>query len=179
MAGMIYLDALISRLRPHEFSSFLHYEPTVYSFSNLKPISEFVDFRLLSKPADLAEAQRRVNHNLGYFSSNYVGLAVILGVYSLLTNFWLLLDIFFVSIGMFTLKKLDGRDLQLGASSITTSQLRMGIYIIAVPIFVFASPLTTILWLVGANGVSILGHASFMDIPADQACSDEAPEDKQ
>jgi hypothetical protein len=38
----------------------------------------------------------------------------------------------------------------------------------------FASPISTVLWLIGASGVTILGHASFMDKPIENAFSEEA-----
>ena len=96
-----------------------------------------------------------------------------LGIYSLLSNFWLLFDIIFMSVGLFVIKKLNGRDLELGFTRLTTSQLYTGLLIIGVPVFFFASPIATLLWLVGANGVTILGHAAFMDKPIDQAFSEE------
>jgi PRA1 family protein 1 len=49
-----------------------------------------------------------------------------------------------------------------------------GLLCIAVPVGFFASPITTILWLIGASGVTILGHASFMDRPIENAFSEEA-----
>ncbi len=46
--------------------------------------------------------------------------------------------------------------------------------IIAVPLGIFASPISTVLWLIGAAGVTILGHASFMDKPIDVSFSEDA-----
>jgi hypothetical protein len=37
-----------------------------------------------------------------------------------------------------------------------------------------ASPFSTVLWLIGASGFTILGHASFMDKPIENAFSEEA-----
>ena len=128
----------------------------------------------LSKPANFGEVQSRVNYNLGYFSSNYLAVAIMLSIYSLLTNITLLFDIVFVVGGLWGIKKLDGRDLELGFTRLTTSQLYTGLVVIAVPFFIFASPIATALWLVGAVGVTIFGHASFMDKPIDQAFSEEA-----
>ena len=143
-------------------------------FSNLRPISEFLDLKRVSKPTDFGEVQSRVNYNLGYFSSNYAAVAVMLSIYSLLTNLTLLFDIVFVCGGLWAIKKLDGRDLELGSARATTSQLYTGLLIVAVPLFIWAKPISTALWLVGATGVSILGHASFMDKPIDAAFSEEA-----
>ena len=95
-------------------------------------------------------------------------------VYSLLTNLTLLFDIVFTAVGLFGIKKLNGRDLELGFARATTSQLYTGLFVISIPLFIWARPIGTALWLVGATGVTILGHASFMDKPIDTAFSEEA-----
>lgn len=170
----IPLDALTSRLNLGSRFDSVRSQSISTRFANLKPISEFLDLKRISKPANFGEVQSRVNYNLGYFSSNYVAVAVMLLIYSLLTNLTLLFDILFVGGGLWGIKKLDGRDLELGFTRATTSQLYTGLFIIAIPLFIWASPMATALWLVGATGVSILGHASFMDKPIDTAFSEEA-----
>ncbi|CAI7565004.1 unnamed protein product [Penicillium discolor] len=129
-------------------------------FANLRPISEFLDVKRLSKPANFGEAQSRVNYNLSYFSSNYAVVFVMLSIYSLLTNLVLLFDMIFVSCGLYGINMLQGRDLDLGFSRFTTSQLYTGLLIVGVPIGIWASPLTTALWLIGATGVTVFGHAA-------------------
>lgn len=168
------LDAITSRLNLGSRFETVRSQSISTRFSNLKPISEFLDLKRFSKPRDFGEVQSRVNYNLGYFSSNYAAVAAMLCIYSLLTNLTLLFDIVFVCGGLWGIKKLDGRDLELGFARATTSQLYTGLLIIAVPLFIWASPIATALWLVGAAGVSILGHASFMDKPIDTAFSEEA-----
>lgn len=168
------LDVITSRLNLGSRFETVRSQSISSRFSNLKPISEFLDLKRFSKPNDFGEIQSRVNYNLGYFSSNYAAVAVMLSIYSLLTNLTLLFDILFVCGGLWGIKKLDGRDLELGFARATTSQLYTGLLIVAVPLFIWASPISTALWLVGATGVSILGHASFMDKPIDTAFSEEA-----
>lgn len=168
------LDALTSRLNLGSRFETVRSQSISSRLSNLKPISEFLDLKRFSKPRDFGEIQSRVNYNLGYFSSNYAAVAAMLSIYSLLTNLTLLFDIVFVCGGLWGIKKLDGRDLELGFARATTSQLYTGLFIVAVPLFIWASPIATALWLVGATGVSILGHASFMDKPIDTAFSEEA-----
>ncbi len=170
----IPLEALTSRLNLGSRFDSVRSQSIGTRFANLKPISEFLDLKCLSKPTTFGEMQSRVNYNLGYFSSNYAAVAIMLGIYSLLTNLTLLFDIIFVGLGLFGIKKLGGRDLELGFMRATTSQLYTGLLVIAVPLFIWASPISTALWLVGATGVSILGHASFMDKPIDTAFSEEA-----
>lgn len=168
------LEALASRLNLGSRLESVRSQSITTRFANLKPISEFLDIKRISKPANFTEVQNRVNYNLAYFSSNYAAVAVMLVIYSLLTNLTLLFDILFVGVGLYGIRKLGGRDLELGFCRLTTSQLYTGLIVISVPLFIFASPMATALWLVGATGVTILGHASFMDKPIDTAFSEEA-----
>ncbi|KPI46072.1 Prenylated Rab acceptor 1 [Cyphellophora attinorum] len=170
----IPIDVLTSRFNIGDRFSGLRSQSIGQRFANLKPISEFLDIKRLSKPHNFAEVQTRVNYNLAYFSSNYAVVFIMLSIYSLITNPWLLFDIIFVSFGMWFIGKMQGADLEIGTFKATTSQLYTGLLCIAVPIGFFASPFSTILWLIGASGVSILGHASFMDRPIENAFSEEA-----
>ena len=170
----IPIDVLTSRLNLGERFSGLRSGSLSNRFSNLRPVSEFFDFKRLSKPRDFAEMQSRVNYNLGHFSSNYAVVFVMLCIYALLTNSALLFTIIFVTVGMWVIGKLDGRDLEIGQHRFTTSQLYTGLYVIAIPIGLYSSPWRTVLWLIGASGVIIIGHASLMDKPIDEAFSGEA-----
>ncbi|KAI9705748.1 MAG: hypothetical protein M1820_004996 [Bogoriella megaspora] len=170
----IPLDALTSRLNLQGRLDSVRAQSLAARFSNLKPLSEFFDFKRLSKPANIGEIQTRVNYNLNYFSSNYAAVFVMLGIYSLLTNLTLLWVIIFVVGGLWGIGKLKGADLDLGFVRATTAQLYTCLFVIAVPWAIWASPLSTALWLVGATGVTILGHASFMDKPIESAFSEEA-----
>ena len=143
-------------------------------FANLRPVSEFLDIKRLSKPANFGEVQSRVNYNLSYFSSNYAIVFVMLSIYSLLTNPVLLFVIILVTGGLYGIGKLGGRDLELGFARFTTSQLYTGLLIIAVPLGIWASPISTVLWLIGATGVTVFGHAALMDKPIENAFSEEA-----
>lgn len=97
-----------------------------------------------------------------------------LSVYSLLTNWALIFLIVFLVGGLWGIRKLQGNDLDIGVFRATTLQLYTGLFVIAVPLFYIASLFQTFLWLIGASGVTILGHASFMDKPIDEAFSGEA-----
>ncbi|KAH6998406.1 prenylated rab acceptor 1 [Ilyonectria sp. MPI-CAGE-AT-0026] len=170
----IPLDAITSRLNLGERFQGLRAGPLSGRFSNLRPVSEFFDFKRVSKPANFAEAQSRVNYNLSHFSSNYAVVFVMLSIYALLTNWLLMFDIIFVVAGLFIIGRLEGRDLEIGTFRATTSQLYTGIIVISVPLGLIASPFSTLLWLIGASGVTILGHAALMDKPIDEAFSGEA-----
>ncbi|KAK9577889.1 hypothetical protein V6Z90_006676 [Aspergillus fumigatus] len=166
------IDAIASRFGDR-FNS-VRAQSLTSRFSNLRPISEFLDVKRLSKPANFGEVQSRVNYNLAYFSSNYAAVFVMLSIYSLLTNLSLLLVILLVAGGLYGIGKLQGRDLDLGFARFTTSQLYTGLLIVAVPLGLYASPIATALWLIGATGVTVFGHAAFMDKPIENAFSEEA-----
>ncbi|EXF74736.1 prenylated Rab acceptor 1 [Colletotrichum fioriniae PJ7] len=170
----IPIDALTNRLGLQERFNSMRSGGLSGRFANLRPVGEFFDMKRLSKPANFGEVQSRWNYNLSYFSSNYSVVFLMLSVYALLTNWLLLFDIIFVVAGMFLIGKLDGRDLEIGSFKATTSQLWTGLLVISVPLGLYASPFATLLWLVGASGVVILGHAAFMDKPIDEAFSGEA-----
>ena len=168
------LDALASRFNLQERLESVRSQAITTRFANLKPISEFLDLKRLSKPASFSDVQTRVNYNLGYFSSNYAVLFVMLSIYSLLTNLLLLFVIVLVVGGMYGIGRLQGLDLELGFTRATSSQLYTTLLVVAIPLGFWASPISTVLWLIGATGVSVLGHASFMDRPIENAFSEEA-----
>lgn len=170
----IPIDVLTSRLNLSERFEGVRNMSIAQRFSNLKPISEFMDFKRLSKPRDFGDVQTRVNYNLGYFSSNYAVVFVMFSIYALLTNKWLMFDIVFVSASMWIVGRLGGRDLEIGNFRATTSQLYTGIACVSIPIAIFSGPIGTFLWLVGASGVTILGHAALLDRPIENAFSEEA-----
>jgi hypothetical protein len=170
----IPIDALTSRVNLSGRFDGLRNTSISSRFANLRPIGEFLDVKRISKPANFGEVQSRVNYNLGYFSSNYAAVFAMLSIYSLLTNLLLLFVIAFVMGGMFGIGKLEGNDLELGSWRASTSQLYTGLFVIAIPLGLWASPFTTVLWLIGASGVTILGHAAFLDKPIESAFSEEA-----
>lgn len=172
MAIQIPIDAITSRFGDR-FNS-LRSQSVSSRFANLRPVSEFLDLKRLSKPANFGEVQSRVNYNLGYFSSNYAVVFVMLSIYSLLTNWTLMFLIIFVSASLYGIGKLNGRDLDLGFRRFNTSQLYTALLCVALPMGFLASPFTTILWLIGATGVTVFGHAAMMDKPIENAFSEEA-----
>ncbi|OIW34419.1 prenylated rab acceptor PRA1 [Coniochaeta ligniaria NRRL 30616] len=170
----IPLDALTSRLNLGDRFSSMRSTSLTQRFSNLRPLSEFLDVKRFSKPANFAETQSRVNYNLSYFSSNYFGVFLMLTIYSLLSNWGLLFDIIFVVGGTYVISKLEGRDLEFGSQRFSTAQLYTGMYIIAIPVALWVGISGALLWLIGASGVTIIGHAAFLDKPIDEAFSGEA-----
>lgn len=176
MAGRINipLDAIASRLNLRGGFDSVRSQNLSGRFANLRPISEFFNIKQISKPQNFGEVQNRVNYNLGYFASNYAVLFVMLSIYTLLTNFLLSFVIILVIGGMYGIGKLQGRDLDVGFFRATTTQLYTGLVVIAVPLAIIANPFSAALWLIGASGVTILGHAAFMEKPIESAFSEEA-----
>ncbi|ORY11246.1 PRA1 family protein-domain-containing protein [Clohesyomyces aquaticus] len=170
----IPLDVLTSRMNFGSRFEGLRSQSITSRFANLRPISEFLDFKRISKPANFTEVQSRINYNLGYFSSNYAVVFVMLSIYSLITNLVLLFVIILVIGGMYGIGKLQGNDLEIGTFRATTSQLYTALLVVAIPLGFIASPFGTVLWLIGASGVTILGHAAFLDKPIESAFSEEA-----
>ncbi|KAI2473690.1 PRA1 family protein-domain-containing protein [Annulohypoxylon bovei var. microspora] len=145
----IPLDVLTSRLNIQD--RFAGFRNTSLSsrFANMRPVSEFLDFKRLSKPANFGEVQSRVNYNLGTFSSNYALVFVLLSVYALITNPLLLFDIILLVGGMWLLGRLNGQDLTIGTLQATSSQLYTGLLVTCGLLFLIASPFSTVLWLIG------------------------------
>lgn len=135
------------------------------SISKLRPPQEFFDFRRVSKPANFGDVQSRVSYNLGYFSANYLAIISILSIYALITNLLLLFVIIFVGGGIYGISLLNGEDLVLPFTRLSTSQLYTGLLVVAVPLGFLASPISTMMWLIGSSAVTVLGHASFMEKP--------------
>ncbi|KAG9623271.1 prenylated rab acceptor PRA1, partial [Aureobasidium melanogenum] len=128
------LDAITSRLNLQGRFDNVRSQSVSSRFANLKPLSEFFNFKQISKPQNFGEVQNRVNYNLGYFSSNYAVLFVMLSIYTLITNWLLTFVILLVVGGMYGIGKLEGRDIEIGTFRATTSQLYTGLVIIAVPL---------------------------------------------
>ncbi|EGE77157.1 COPII vesicles protein Yip3 [Blastomyces dermatitidis ATCC 18188] len=119
----IPLDALTSRLNLSDRFAGVRAQSLTSRFSNLRPISEFLDIKRVSKPANFSEVQSRVNYNLSYFSSNYAAVFIMLSIYSLLTNLILLFVILLAIGGSYGIGRLEGRDLEVAGFRATTSQL--------------------------------------------------------
>ena len=174
MSFQVPLDVLTSRLNLGGRFDSVRQQSIGSRFANLKPVSEFLDVKRVSKPANFSEVQTRINYNLSYFSSNYFVVFLMLSIYALLTRPLLLFVLILGVGGWYGIGKLGGRDLELGVTRFTSSQLYTGLVVICVPLGLYASPIAMALWLIGATGVTVLGHASFMERPIENAFSEEA-----
>lgn len=135
-------------------------------FSQIRGMRDFFDLNRMSRPLGFGDLQSRVSFNLRYFSSNYSIVLAALVVYALITNL-LLLFVLVIAIGGFlAINSLHGADLVIpGGIIITQQSLYVALGIIVVPLFLFASPMATMFWLIGAAGVIIIGHAALLEKP--------------
>ncbi|KAF5393237.1 hypothetical protein D9757_000745 [Collybiopsis confluens] len=131
--------------------------------SALRPPTEFFDYHRISRPADLNQATQRITYNTRYFSGNYVLIIAILAVYALIKNPLLLIALGFLVGGFIAINRFGPEPLQMGEHTITQKHLYTALFVIGLPLLFFASPVLTFFWLVGASGVLILGHASFIE----------------
>ncbi|CAI4763520.1 CFF_collapsed_G0047730.mRNA.1.CDS.1 [Saccharomyces cerevisiae] len=141
--------------------------------ATLRTPQEFFNFKKISKPQNFGEVQSRVAYNLKYFSSNYGLIIGCLSIYTLLTNLLLLFVIVLVVAGIVGINKLKGEELVTPFGSFKTNQLYTGLICVAVPIGFLASPISTLLWLIGASAVSVFGHASLMEKPIETVFDEE------
>lgn len=81
--------------------------------------------------------------------------------------------IFFVGGGIYGINYLKGEDLVLPIGRFNTSQLYTGLLIVAIPLGFLASPISTMMWLIGSSGVSVLSHASLMEKPIETVFEEE------
>ncbi|CCH62183.1 hypothetical protein TBLA_0G02430 [Henningerozyma blattae CBS 6284] len=141
--------------------------------SSLRPPQEFFNIKSISKPQNFGEIQSRVGFNLKYYSTNYALIIACLSIYTLLTNLLLLFVIVFVIAGITGINKLQGEDLNTPFGSFKTTQLYTALLCVAVPLGFLASPISAMLWLIGASGVTVLGHASLMEKPIETVFEEE------
>lgn len=134
--------------------------------AQIKGPRDFFDFRRMSKPTGLGDAQTRISYNLRYFSVNYSLTLAMLCAYALLTNLLLLFVLIMAVGGVLGISALHGADLVLpGGIIITQQSLYIALGVLTVPLFIIASPMSTMFWLIGAAGVTILGHAILIEKP--------------
>jgi len=129
----------------------------------LRPPSEFFDYQRISRPADFNDATQRITYNTRYFSGNYVLIIMMLAVYALITNPLLIIALGFLVGGFTAINRFAPEPVQMGEHTITQKHLYAALFVIGLPLLYVASPVMTFFWLVGASGVVILGHASFIE----------------
>lgn len=110
---------------------------------------------------------------MSYFSANYIAIVFILSIYALITNLLLLFVIIFLVGGIFAINKLDGEDLVTPFGRFNTSQLYTGLLVVSIPLAFFASPISTLMWLIGSSSVTVFAHGALMEKPIETVFEEE------
>ncbi|KAF9482157.1 prenylated rab acceptor PRA1 [Pholiota conissans] len=131
--------------------------------SGLRPLSEFFDYQRLSKPADLNQATTRISYNTRYFSGNYLLIVVLLAIYAVFMNYWLLISLAFLVGGFALINKYAPEATQFGEHTITQKHLYAGLFIIGIPLFFWAGPFATFFSVVFCSGLCIFVHAAILE----------------
>ncbi|EJU04369.1 prenylated rab acceptor PRA1 [Dacryopinax primogenitus] len=131
--------------------------------SALKGPGEFFDYHRISRPADMNEATSRISYNTRYFSGNYLLIILGLAIYAIITKPILLIAIFFLVGGFAAINRLAPESIQVGNQTITQSTLYIALFVIGLPLLMWASPVWTFFWLLGSSAFIILFHAALME----------------
>ena len=91
--------------------------------AQLKPMSEFFNFKRFQKPESYAQFKSNLDFNVIYFSNNYLLLALILVGYFLITNLFLLFGVIFAVGGLKFIQLQNGNPLTISGVSVTTAQM--------------------------------------------------------
>ena len=102
-----------------------------------------------------------------------MAIVAILSVYALVTNFLLMFVILLVAGGVFGISRLGGNDLVLPFGRFNSSQLYTGLMIVAIPLTFLASPISTMMWLIGSSMVTVGSHATLMEKPIETVFEEE------
>ncbi|ORX44410.1 hypothetical protein DM01DRAFT_1312417 [Hesseltinella vesiculosa] len=132
-------------------------------FSNLRPLSDFFDKNRICFSSSLPTITKRWNYNLSYFSANYIIILLLLSVYAIITNWWLLFTVAFLVGGFYLISRIDGPSADFAGKSIPVSTL-YGCYIGGSFILLLFSGATgAVFWVLGAGAMLILGHAAVIE----------------
>lgn len=102
-----------------------------------------------------------------------MAIVSVLSIYALITNFLLLFVTCFVIGGIYGINKLNGEELVTPFGRYNTSQLYTGLLIVAIPLGFLASPISTMMWLIGSSAVCVGSHAALMEKPIETVFEEE------
>ncbi|KAK1923093.1 putative ER to Golgi transport-related protein [Papiliotrema laurentii] len=131
--------------------------------ASLKPPAEFFNIRQVSRPKDTQEYMKRASYNIRYFSANYAIVVALLAVYSLLTNFLLLISLGFLIGGFLAISRYVQEPFEVAGKTITPQNLYTGLFVIGIPMLWIAAPLSTVFWIVGSSACVVGAHAGLME----------------
>ena len=133
-------------------------------FSMIKPWSDFFDKNRLSKPKDLSDITKKISHNLVYFQANYLVIVLILLVYIMITNLFLLFSCILIGAGFYYISKRPAdQPLNLFGYQADQKSLYIIMGILSIILLYMSSGGSALFWIVGVSSSIILIHASLLE----------------
>jgi hypothetical protein len=133
-------------------------------FSMIKPWSDFFDKNRLSKPKDLSDITKKISHNLVYFQANYLVIVLILLVYIMITNLFLLLSCVLIGAGFYYISKRPADEpLNLFGYKADQKSLYIILGILSIILLYMSSGGSALFWIVGVSSSIIFIHASLLE----------------
>ncbi|GAA5807171.1 hypothetical protein MFLAVUS_000525 [Mucor flavus] len=130
--------------------------------SNLRPLGDFFDKNRISFTSSFHTISQRWNYNLQYFSANYLLIILALGIYAIITSWWLVFTILFVFGGFYMISRLDG-PLTIAGTALSPSTLYTSYAAVSLFLLIFSGATGAIFWIIGAAALVILGHAAILE----------------
>lgn len=124
---------------------------------SLRGWGEFFDHSKFSVPTK-SEAFGRVTHNLSYFYSNYLVVAVLVAIYYLFTNILFMISIITVASAWYGYRNRSA-PVYLGNTEITPIQGYVGLSFGTLILFYLTSASSTVFWLFTVAAAVVVGHA--------------------
>jgi hypothetical protein len=131
---------------------------------HVRPWSDFFDRNRISRPAHMNAAIARISHNVQQFRANYMMIALVLVIYILITNLWLLFSVVFVGIGVRWLSsKPADQPIMLGGRMFSQKELYAALIVVALILMYVSAAGSAIFWVIGASGAVIFTHAALLE----------------
>ncbi|KAI8982375.1 PRA1 family protein-domain-containing protein [Mycotypha africana] len=130
--------------------------------ANIRPLGDFFDRHRFSFTTNFHTISQRWNYNLQYFSANYFLIILALGIYAIITSWWLIFTIVFLFGGFYLISRLNG-PLTIFGSTLSPSSLYACYAGISLLLLLFSGATGAIFWIIGAAAIIILGHAALLE----------------
>jgi PRA1 family protein 1 len=140
----------------------------------VRPWSDFLDYKRVSRPKSTQEAVARVQHNTNHYLFNYVIIALCMLVVVLL-NHLVLLGVSLVLLSGFGYIALltPGQAIRLMGQTLNARQLYIGLSILSLPLLWWASAGDALFWWVLMSGSILAVHASLIEKSVETEFSNE------
>jgi len=134
-------------------------------FANIKPWSDFFDWRRVSKPKDVSDVTKRISHNLVYFQANYIIVVLVLLIYIMITNLLLLFSVVLIGAGFYYISKRPANEpvTFFGKYQADQKTLYLILGVLSLILLYLSSGGSALFWIVGVSSSIILIHASLLE----------------